>query len=484
MSTTPFSPIYVNRVLDPAYQNWKAYYYKALIDVQKAHLCMLYDRKIISSEIAFRIARALYDLQDTFVPPTHIPQNSEDLYFLFESSLFEVAGEDAAWLHTARSRNDMDTTVFRLSLRERLLSLLERNLFFFQTLIYRCKEGEEELTVLFTHGQPANPSTIAHYLSSFLMEMIENTYKLIDAIKDVNRSTMGACAITGSGFDIDREGMSKSLGFDSFIVNTYQAISTSHWLISTASCLQVMMVDVGRFVVDMLHKVSAEVGLLRFPDELVQISSIMPQKRNPVILEHIRIQAEAIAGDCQSIIQSFHNVPFQDVNENADMLITRMICLIDQSYSVFDLLEESLIKMKSNTERAREVCYCFGVTTTELADTLVRKFSVGFRKAHKICSEFEVKGQEKEALRRIFLKSTGQKLNLSDQEIDEILSPERFISVRSTNGGPSSAGMKMIYESANNALNDFEECIRAYRNKWDSAKHLLNKRFDSLLKSP
>jgi len=124
------------------------------------------------------------------------------------------------------------------------------------------------------------------------------------------------------------------------------------------------------------------------------------------------------------------------------------------------------------------------VTTTELADTLVRKFSVGFRKAHKICSEFEVKGQEKEALRRIFLKSTGRKLNLSDQEIDEILSPERFISVRSTNGGPSSAGMKMIYESANNALNDFEECIKAYRNKWDSAKHFLNKRFDSLLKSP
>jgi argininosuccinate lyase len=482
MAAKIFSPVYVARVLDPAYRNWKERFYGASMAVHKAHLCMLHETKIVPHEIVSRIAQGIARLEKVFSPPEHIPEGVEDLYFLFEKALGEQIGEEeAAWLHTARSRNDMDTTVFRLVLRESFFGLLERLLGLAGALRTRCAQSGDELTVLFTHGQPANPSTTEHYLSSFLMEILEDTGVLLRALRDVDRSSMGACAITGSGFPIDRERVARLLGFDGYIVNTYQAISTSHWLVGAASSLQTLMVDTGRFVADLLHKASSEVGLYQFPDELVQVSSIMPQKRNPVVLEHIRIQAEMIAGECQGAVRSFQNVPYQDVNENADMVITRMLETIEESLSVLDLLEEALLKMRADTGRARDICARFGVTTTELADSLVRTYGIGFRKAHHICSEFVAAGQDKTRLRAVFHEETGLELDMSDGDIEALLAPETFIRVRRTAGGPAPEGMRAVYNTAQEVLEGMKRELENYTTRWTKARATLEAGFNELL---
>lgn len=482
MAAKIFSPVYVKTVLDPAYKNWKERFYGASIMVHKAHLCMLHETKIVPHKIVSRIAQGIARLEKVFSPPEHIPEGVEDLYFLFERALGEQIGEDeAAWLHTARSRNDMDTTIFRLVLRESFFGLLERLLGLAGALRARCVQGRDELTILFTHGQPANPSTMEHYLSSFLMEILEDAEGMLRALRNVDRSSMGACAITGSGFPIDRERVARLLGFDGYIVNTYQAISTSHWLVGVASSLQTLMIDIGRFVADLLHKASSEVGLYQFPDELVQVSSIMPQKRNPVVLEHIRIQAEMIAGECQGAIRSFQNVPYQDVNENADMIITKILEAIQGSLSVFDLLEETLLKMKADIGRTRDICAQFGVTTTELADSLVRKYGIGFRKAHHICSEFVAAGQDKARLRAFFHEETGLELDMSDEDIEALLSPETFIRVRRMAGSPASEGMIAVYKAAQEAFESMRRELENCRTRWVAAQATLKADFNELL---
>jgi argininosuccinate lyase len=455
-----FSQVYVEQVLDPAYRNWKRLFPLDSVRVHKAHLVMLRERGIVAEETALAIARAMDTMAQDFRPPARIPEGSEDLYFVYEKELERIAGsENAAWLHTARSRNDMDTTIFRLALKRELRDFAAILLSCCKALDKRAREGSSELTVLYTHGQPANVSTMAHYLSSFLLELLEDAEVLMGALSSVDRCTLGACAITGTGFAIDRERTARLLGFAAIVPNSYQAISTSHWLVRPASALKLLLSDLTRFAADLLHKASCEVGLIDFPDELVQSSSIMPQKRNPVILEHIRIQAGLAAGTCSSMEDLFRNVPWQDVNEAADAPVSLLIDSLSTARSAVALLEETATKFGSNERRAREIALAFGVTTTELADSLVRECGVGFRCAHGVCSAFARSGYDKAVLRKAFSEAALRELPFSDAEIDANLLPERFVSVRRTAGGPAPDGMASVWAAVDTALARVEAAL-------------------------
>jgi len=448
-----FSRIYTDRVLQPSYQNWKRRYYADSIDVHRAHLVMLVERGIVTAEIAARIKSAMAEIDRAAPFPDRIPEGVEDLYFAYERELERIAGaENAAFLHTARSRNDMDTTVFRRVLKRELRGVCGLLASLGRAILERARAGEAELTLLYTHGQPANVSTMAHYLGAFLLDLLEGTEALIAAMESTDQCSLGACAITGTGFAIDRERTSRLLGFRSPVPNTYQAISTSHWLARPAQALELILTDIGRLAADMLHKASCEVGLLIFPDDLVQTSSIMPQKRNPVILEHIRIQAGIASGSCSSAAHIFKNVPYQDVNEVADAPVSEFIAALDTARSCVELLEEAVKKVSSDSARAREIALGFGVTTTELADSMVRDCGIGFRSAHRVCTAFVRSGYDKTALRGAFREIADKDLPYSDEDIDEALRPESFIEARKTAGGPAPEGMASVYATAGAAL--------------------------------
>ena len=448
-----FSPVYVAGVLEPSYRNWKRLYAADSVRVHKAHLVMLRECGIVADETARSIARGMEAMARGFTPPASIPAGSEDLYFVYEKELERIAGaENAAWLHTARSRNDMDSTIFRLALKRELRTFAGTLLSCCETLESRARAGADELTVLFTHGQPANVSTIAHYLSAFLLELLEDAEVLLGALSSVDRCTLGACAITGTGFAVDRERTARLLGFRSIVPNNYQAISTSHWLVRPASALRLVLSDLTRLAADLLHKASCEVGLIEFPDELVQSSSIMPQKRNPVILEHIRIQAGLAAGTCASLEELFRNVPYQDVNEAADAPVSDLIDSIAKARSSVRLAAETVAKFSSNGRRVREMALSFGVTTTELADALVRDCGVGFRCAHGVCSAFARSGYDKAVLRAAFRTAAGRELPFSDATIEANLEPGHFVAVRKTAGGPAPEGMATVWTAAGEAM--------------------------------
>jgi Argininosuccinate lyase len=340
-------------VIDTAYRNWSRLYQAEFWAVQRAHLVGLAKTGIIEADIASALAAAIERLRATIAWPEAIPRGFEDMYFVFEHELETLVGpERAAFLHTARSRNDMDNSVFRLALRKQLLDLSRRMLDSLGAILDRARGSDGELTILFTHGQPANVSTMGHYLTAIACDLAEDLQGLLEALDTVDRSTMGACAITGTGFPLDRGLVAELLGFPGFVVNSYRAISSSHWLSRPAGALEELLLDLTRIAADILHKASSEVGLVRFPDELIQVSSIMPQKRNPVIIEHIRIQAGLAASASTGLRQLLRNVPYQDVNEAADAPVSALIDSLSLAASAIDLAGETLVKMRSDEHRA------------------------------------------------------------------------------------------------------------------------------------
>jgi argininosuccinate lyase len=451
-----FSHVYTRNVLEPAYDNWKAMFAEDILAVHKAHLVGLVEQGIISMERGSKIARAMQEMQIEFEYPESIPPNVEDLYFVYERELGARIGEEnAAYLHTARSRNDMDITVFRMALRRALIEFAGHAIGLVDELVSRPRASPDALTILYTHGQPANVSTMAHYLTAFAGELIDDIIDIVAAIGAVNVSPMGACAITGTGFPLDRSGVARRLGFPAFIVNTYQAISTSHWLTRPASAMETLLQDCTRLVADLSHKASCEVGIVTFPDELVQASSIMPQKRNPVILEHARIQAGLALGTIASIRELYRNVAYQDVNEAADAPVSALLRTLPIAASALDLMKEIVRNIGTDEDKVRSMATTFGVTTTELADTLVREAGIGFRSAHEICSRYVRSGNDLGALRAAFLEIAGSVFPFSDSRVADILTPDRFVAVRSLSGGPSPQGMAPVYgqlESAKAAL--------------------------------
>ena len=456
-----FVESYVRRVLEPSYSNWRRLFLPDFYRLQKAHLVMLAERGILTRETAAAIRRGIDGMEASFVFPSGIPEDTEDLYFLFERELGRRIGVDAAGrLHTARSRNDMDSAVFRMHLKRRLLEALDSVLDFLRTSAARASgESGRDLIVLYTHGQPANVSTAGHYLSAFALEIQEDAKRLSAALAVLDESPMGACAITGSGFPIDRDRVGTLLGFARPVANTYGAIAGGHWLTYPAAGLRTILLDLTRLLMDLSHKASCEVGILAFPDDLVQVSSIMPQKRNPVILEHARIQAGLGMGILGGLEELFRNVPYQDVNELADAPAVELGRAVDYFVSSVELSTEIVRSISVEQDRVRTLSRTTGITTTELADSMVREGGLDFRTAHRLTARFVRTGGDKADLRQAYAETVGRLLPWSDGEIDDILSPERFVAVRKTYGGPAPAGMEPVVRRLEEGIGDLSGII-------------------------
>ena len=223
-----FSRIYVKHVLERSYRHWASAFLEEFRQQNRAHLVMLARQKIIDLETASGLKNSISELDATIEIPEEFPAGVEDLFFYYEEQLGIILGEKAGSLHTARSRNDMDATVFRLYVRKLMISLMKQMLLMVEAVKEKIGVSEEQLLVLYTHGQPAQVSTLAHYLSSFLIEFLEGLEGLNASIRVVNQCPLGAAAITTTGFNIDRQLVSDLLGFEKPVPNSYQAIVTSH----------------------------------------------------------------------------------------------------------------------------------------------------------------------------------------------------------------------------------------------------------------
>lgn len=439
-----FAPEYVKCVLNDNFEDAKAELLAPLMAIHYAHLLMLVETGIVSPADAHTIRQALDRISQTEVRHAPYDERCEDLFFYVERLITAAAGEDAAGrLHTARSRNDIDMTMYRMRQREWILDLLSATLEMRRALLSVAACHRETVFAVHTHTQRAQPTTVAHYLLAVVEQFERDAARLEGAYERTNRNPLGACAITGTGFPIDRQLTSELLGFDGSTVNTYGSIATVDYLLESASAAAVLLAGQGRFVQDLLLWSTSEFNYLRLGDGFVQSSSIMPQKRNPVALEHARAIGSKALGQAQAVILSVHNTPFGDIVDTEDDLQPLVFHMFRDATRAVQLVAAAMATAEFDAVRLEARAGDGWTTLTELADTLAREYGLPFRTAHAICGRLIAMRLQTpqrplhEILEEASAALLAKPLIFSESELDRILSPRHFVDVRKTWGGPA-----------------------------------------------
>ena len=439
-----FAPDYVACVLNDVFEDAKAQFLAPLMAIHHAHLVMLVEQGIVSPADGRALAAALDSVDLDAVRQVQYDGSYEDLFFYVERLIVAQCGEDVAGrLHTARSRNDIDMTMYRMRQREMVLALIDRTLALRRTLLDLAARHTEDVFPAHTHTQPAQPTTIAHYLMAVVEQLERDTVRLRAACAVTNRNPLGACAITGTGFPIDRGRTSALLGFDGPTGNTYGSIATVDYLLESVSAATVLLVGLGRVVQDLLLWCTTEVGYLRLSDGFVQCSSIMPQKRNPVALEHARAIASKAVGQATAVVLAVHNTPFGDIVDTEDDLQPLVSSMFRDGARAIRLVTAAMSGAEFNTARMAERAAAGWITVTELADTLAREHGLPFRSAHGIAARLVSRAGQRgtselpEVLREVSLEALGKSVDMKDEALARVLSPRHFVEVRKTPGGPA-----------------------------------------------
>ena len=382
-----FAPEYVTHVLNENFEDAKTLLLSPLMAINYAHLVMLAEQGIISAADARALRDALDSISLDRVREVLYDGTYEDLFFYIERLIDKACGEDIAGrLHTARSRNDLAMTMYRMHQRASIARLAEATLDLRDALIALAGRHTETIYGAHTHTQPAQPTTIAHYLLAIIEQLERDNARLAAAFESTNLNPLGACAITGTGFPIDRGRTSELLGFNGPTGNTYGSIATVDYLLESVSATSVLVVGLGRVVQDLLLWCTMEFGYLRLSDGFVQGSSIMPQKRNPVALEHARAIGSKAVGQAQAIVTAVHNTPFGDIVDTEDDLQPLVASMFRDATRMVTLVAAAMRLADFDTARLASRAAVGGTTLTELADTLVRDHGLSFRSAHAIAA--------------------------------------------------------------------------------------------------
>jgi argininosuccinate lyase len=482
-----FAPEYVKYVLNENFDDAKELFLAPLMSIHYAHLVMLAAQGIIEPEEAHSLRLALDAVSQPAVRRAAYDGRSEDLFFHVERLISGVCGEEAAGrLHTARSRNDIDMTMYRMRQRELILTLAAGSCELQHALIDLADRHRETFVAVHTHTQRAQPTTVAHYLLAAIEQLERDVVRLRAAYETTNRCPLGACAITGTGFPIDRGLTADLLGFDGPTGNTYGSIATVDYLLESVSAVAVLLVGLGRFVQDLLQWSTAEFSYLRLGEGFVQCSSIMPQKRNPVALEHARAISSKALGQAQAIVTVVHNTPFGDIVDTEDDLQPLVFATFGDATRAVRLVAAAMRTAEFDAAGLGARAGEGWTTLTELADTLVRDHDLPFVAAHAVgrqliaAREAAPKRLLSQLLREASQAVLGRPLDYSDEALAILLSPAHFVAVRRTSGGPAPAETARALAASRATLQRDESHIAAVREALIAAESRLANRSKAL----
>jgi argininosuccinate lyase len=474
---------YVDHLLRPVFNDQRDYLFKQMFKIHRAHVVMLAEQGILDKKEAGVILQGVEAVAQTDCQKLEYDPQFEDLFFMMEHKISEQIGPNLAGkMHIARSRNDMGVAMYRLVLREHILVLLESSQLLADALLEKIEEHAETVITAYTHTQPAQPTTLAHYLTAILDVFLRDIKRLWSAHETVNRSPMGAAALSTTGFPINRSRVCELLGFSELVENSYDAIAGADYLIESATAVLSMMVNCGRWIQDFLQLVTREHNIIKVADPYVQISSIMPQKRNPVSIEHSRSLASSSVGEALTAIQMIHNTPFGDIVDTEDDLQPHLYRSYEKASRVIHLMHAVVRTMEVNKKRAINQAKTSCITITELADVLAREKHVPFRTAHQIASSIAKKCSHKKIeLDDLALEKINKEItklshgSLSQEEWDRIICPNEFVNRRTIQGGPNPNEVRRMTRERKLVLEQLDRKLRDEKSRLVSAEKKLSK---------
>jgi argininosuccinate lyase len=475
-----FAPEYVACVLNENFEDAKAQFLGPLVAIHYAHLVMLAEQGIVPRGEAAAIRDGLESISLEEVRRAVYDGTCEDLFCYLEGLIARACGSEIAGrLHTARSRNDIDMTMYRMQQRQLILALVEAAIRLRTVLLDLAERHRADIFPAHTHTQPAQPTTVAHYLLAVTEQLERDVIRLRAAFASTNRNPLGACAITGTGFPINRDRTTELLAFDEATGNTYGSIATVDYLLESVSATSVLLLGLGRVLQDLLLWCMCEFGYLRLADGFVQCSSIMPQKRNPVALEHARALASKAAGQATAIFMTVHNTPFGDIVDTEDDLQPLVFSMFNDARRAIRLVAAAMETAEFNRKRLAERAREGWITVTELADTLAREQGLPFKTGHAIASRLVTEASRMPdaprgpILRRVSIEIIGRPVELEEARLADVLSPEHFVRVRETAGGPAPSATARAIEVSRAVLASDEAWVKGTLGKLRRGEQLL-----------
>ena len=354
------------------------------IEVSIAHAMMLAKSDVIKKEECDVIVNGLKDIKKEINDGKfELKKQLEDIHMNIESRLTEIIGPVAGKLHTARSRNDQVATDTRLFLIEKinyLVSLIEENQ---KILSQQALDNFDAVMPGYTHLQIAQPITLGHHLLSYVELLNRDKLRLMDTLERLNESPLGAAAMAGTSYPIDRKYSAKLLGFDKPMSNSIDAVSSRDMLLETLSNIAILSVNLSRLAEEIILWVSTEFNYITLPDSLTTGSSIMPQKRNPDGAEIIRSKAGRVIGSLNTLLVVMKGLPLtynKDLQEDKEPLFDA----IDTIELSLQVMCKMICDMKPNRDRMLKSAKNGFSIATDIADVLVQSLGIPFREAHKI----------------------------------------------------------------------------------------------------
>jgi argininosuccinate lyase len=421
---------------------------KHIININKAHIVMLVEYKIINKNEGKKILEALANLDGKI----ELSPDMEDGHMAVEEEVIKATGQDVGGnLNLAKSRNDQVATAIRMELRDEIVDSVETITALQEALLQQAKQHVETIVPGYTHLQPAQPVTFAHYLVAQFDALQRTIERLEEGYKRVDLCPMGACALATSSFPISRERVANLLGFGDVLENSVDAVTSRDFLLETLANLTILAVDVTRFVEDLEIWSSMEFGMIELPDEFAFTSSIMPQKKNPDVLEVIRSRMSLVLGNLTGSatalmsLPSTYNMDFQEVTPKLwDSLETVKNCIT--------MLAKIVPNLKVSKDVLEKPALTF-LTATELANMLVRNYKVPFRASHTIVGTIvktllregkSFRNVTPELIAEASKQILGHSLQVKEQEIRSSTEPSLVIEAYNVRGGPSPKEVKRM----------------------------------------
>lgn len=414
-----------------------------------AHAKMLAKQKIISEADARAIVSGLNAiLKDIEAGKFIFRSELEDIHMNIESALKDKIGDAAGRLHTARSRNDQVATDFRLYVRDTLDALDAQLKQLQQSLIKRAVEHADTIMPGFTHLQSAQPVTFGHHLLAYVEMFGRDRSRVADARNRMNESPLGAAALAGTSFPIDRHMTAKELGFKVPMANSLDSVSDRDFALEFLSLASICAVHLSRLAEEMVLWSSAQFGFIRFSDAYSTGSSIMPQKRNPDAAELVRGKSGRIAGNLVALLTTMKALPLaynKDMQEDKEPVFDTaknlMICVRAMSGMVLD--------MKADKKAMRAAASVAYANATDLADWLVRELKMPFREAHHATARLvKIAGEKDRPLEALSLADMQSVVPKISKQVFSLLTLEHSVESRSSFGGTAPANVKKAIAAA------------------------------------
>jgi argininosuccinate lyase len=436
--------------------------FAADLAVDRAHVVMLVEQGVVDAGTAGEILAALDDIEGA--GHGELP-DGEDVHEAIESAVIDRVGQSGGKMHTARSRNDEVAACIRYRLRSDVLELVETLVGAREQLLDVARAETETVMPGYTHLQPAQPTTVAHWLLSYEQALQRDTARLLDAYARINQNPLGAAAFAGTPFDVDRERTAELLGFDSVAENSMDASATRDFLVETTSAVAGLATTLSQLAEDVV--VMASKGHVELDDDYASTSSIMPQKKNPDTLELVRGRTGDATAGLNGLLTNLKGQP-RAYNRDLQRAGRHAWDAIDSTSESVEVAAGAVATADWPAERLEAAATAGFATATGVADLLAMA-GVPFRTAHEVVAavaadlDADQDAPDYDALSTVAESVLGDPLSeyVDREAVEAALDPAESVAMRDSRGGPAPGAVGAQLSAADDVLANHGEQLDA-----------------------